>query len=505
MSETTISSRPQTSSHEERGRAPTLHPGHITHHGAVNGVTGSCHQLFADDNNSILIDCGLFQGAETSPGGRGQNSLEIEFDITTVRALVVTHVHIDHVGRIPYLIAAGFRGPIYCSEPSAELLPLVLEDALKIGFTRDRALIEKFIGYVQKQLRPLPYNCWQPVIEDSDCSLSLSVRLQRAGHILGSAYVECELDCGAGAFSFKTAPRSRGGKRRIIFSGDLGAPNTPLLYAPKAPWGCDELVIESTYGDRLHQNRKERVRILQRAIEEALADGGSVLIPAFSIGRTQELLYELEGVIHSQGHDNRADNPWRDLPVIVDSPLASRFTDVYRRLRPFWDAEARQLLRRGRHPLSFEQLITVDDHEAHRKVVAELASSRRPAIVIAASGMCSGGRVVNYLKAMLEDKRHNILFVGYQARGTPGRDIQVYGPRNGYVDLDGQRYRIAAGVETISGYSAHADKNDLLGFIRKMKKRPQCVRVVHGDDRAKAALKAEIEREELAGSVIVPR
>ncbi|MCQ3828316.1 MBL fold metallo-hydrolase [Microbulbifer elongatus] len=462
-------------------------PGHITHHGAVTGVTGSCHQLFVDAHNSVLIDCGLFQGAETSPGGRGQHSLHIEFDISTVRALVVTHVHIDHVGRIPYLIAAGFRGPIYCSEPSAELLPLVLEDALKIGFTRDRALIEQFLGYIRQQLRPLAYNGWQTVV--SEPGGNLQIRLQRAGHILGSAYVECEL----------SRP-----KRRIIFSGDLGAPDTPLLYAPEAPWGCDELVIESTYGDRLHQNREGRVRTLQRAVESALEDGGSVLIPAFSIGRTQELLYELEGIIHHQAGRLQEQNPWRDLPVIVDSPLASRFTEVYRRLRPFWDAEARQLLSRGRHPLSFEQLITVDDHDAHRKVVAELAHSRRPAIVIAASGMCSGGRVVNYLKAMLEEKRHNILFVGYQARGTPGRDIQAYGPENGYVDLDGQRYQIAAGVETISGYSAHADMDDLLGFIRKMKKRPQRVRVVHGDDPAKAALKAKIEQEGLAECVVVP-
>lgn len=465
-------------------------PGHITHHGAVSGVTGSCHQLFADQHNSILIDCGLFQGAETSPGGRGHHSLDIEFDISTVRALVVTHVHIDHVGRIPYLIAAGFRGPIYCSEPSAELLPLVLEDALKIGISRDAALIEKFIGYIRKQLRPLRYSQWQSVIAEE--GTKLDIRLQRAGHILGSAYVECEL-------RHPLLP-----KRRIIFSGDLGAPNTPLLYAPKAPWGCDELVIESTYGDRLHQNRKERVRILQNAIERALADGGSVLIPAFSIGRTQELLYELEGVIHSQANRKGKYNPWRDLPVIVDSPLASRFTEVYRRLRPWWDEEAKQRLSRGRHPLSFDQLITVDDHDAHRKVVAELANSRRPAIVIAASGMCSGGRIVNYLKAMLEDQRHNILFVGYQARGTPGRDIQAYGPGIGYVDLDGQRIRIMAGIETISGYSAHGDQQDLLGFIRKMKKRPQKVRVVHGDPRAKAALKENIEREGLAGSVVVP-
>ncbi|SHE95577.1 metallo-beta-lactamase family protein [Microbulbifer donghaiensis] len=482
-----------------------IKPGHIAHHGAVNGVTGSCHQLFVDAHNSILIDCGLFQGAETSPGGSRHNSLAIEFDISTVKALVATHVHIDHVGRIPYLIAAGFRGPIYCSEPSAELLPLVLEDALKIGISRDEALIGKFIRYIKKQLRPLPYNRWQPVVAEKGGTLG--IRLQRAGHILGSAYVECELKYHGSPDAARRSPGSQSGrsyKRRIIFSGDMGARHTPLLYAPKAPWGCDELVIESTYGDRLHQNRKQRVQILQNTIECALKDGGSVLIPAFSIGRTQELLYELEGIIHRQAGGRRRDNPWRDLPVIVDSPLASRFTKVYRRLQPYWDAEARRLLSRGRHPLSFEQLITVDEHEAHRKLVAELANSKRPAIVIAASGMCSGGRIVNYLKAMLEDERHNILFVGYQARGTPGRDIQTYGPQKGYVDIEGERYRIGAGVASISGYSAHADQEDLLGFIRKMKKRPQCIRVVHGDAQAKQVLRQRIEQEGLAAEVVVP-
>jgi len=464
---------------------PTPQPGDILHHGAIDGVTGSCHQLFASAEHSILIDCGLFQGDEAAPDGSHANDLNINFDIASVQALVATHVHIDHVGRIPYLIAAGFRGPIYCSEPSAELLPLVLEDALKIGVTRDKKLIDTFLRYIHQQLRPLPYGKWQTLIDGE-----LAIRLQRAGHILGSAYVECDLP---------KAP-----KKRILFSGDLGAPYTPLLYSPRPPYGCDELVIESTYGDRQHHHRKDRAKALQRAVENALLDGGSVLIPAFSIGRTQELLYELEGIIHQQKQQHSKDSPWHTLPIIVDSPLASRFTKVYQRLKDFWDGEAKQRARRGRHPLSFEQLITVDEHGEHIALVNRLAQTRQPAIILAASGMCAGGRIVNYLQAMLDDPRHNILFVGYQARGTPGRAIQEYGPENGYVYLDGERYTIRCGVETISGYSAHADQKDLVNFVKRMRKRPDTVRIVHGDDDAKWYLKQQLLAHNLAKNVVIP-
>lgn len=459
----------------------------IIHHGAVNGVTGSCHQLFCSPQHSILIDCGLFQGAETSPGGRHGGDLAIDFDISAVTALVATHVHIDHVGRIPHLVAAGFRGPIYCSQPSAKLLPLVLEDALKVGVTRDAELIETFLRYIHQQLRPLPYGQWQMVVEGE-----LQIRLQRAGHILGSAYVECDV---------RDEHKAR---RRVVFSGDLGAAHTPLLYAPHPPSGCDELVIESTYGDRQHYNRQQRAQALQGVIEAALNDAGSVLIPAFSIGRTQELLYEIEGIIHKQRRRGDNTSPWHKLPVIVDSPLASRFTNVYRQLNQFWDDEAKSRVRAGRHPLSFDQLITVDDHDSHMRLVSRLVQTKQPAIIIAASGMCAGGRIMNYLKAMLEDPSHNILFVGYQARGTPGRDIQQYGPRQGYVDIDSERYTIRAGVETISGYSAHADQQDLLNFIRRMHKKPDTVRIVHGDDDAKNILKAAILNEGLARNVFVP-
>ena len=467
----------------------------IKHHGAVNGVTGSCHELFCDDEHSVLIDCGLFQGAETSGKGASFEQLEIEFPIEQVKALVVTHVHIDHVGRIPYLLAAGFKGPIYCSEPSALLLPLVLEDALKIGFTRNKHLINQFLKQIQKQLRPLSYKKWLTIIDDED-NINLKVKLSPAGHILGSAYVE---------FLLSKNEINKQPRQRFLFSGDLGAPYTPLLPSPKPPYRTDTLVIESTYGNRNHEGRHHRRKQLQRVIESSLKNKGAVLIPAFSIGRTQELLYEIEQIIHQFRNNKITDNlKWDDIEVIIDSPLAAKFTECYRKLRPFWDKEAKSKITKGRHPLAFEQIVTIDDHETHLQTVAYLTKTQRPAIVIAASGMCTGGRVVNYLKALITDERNDILFVGYQAKGTAGRDIQKYGDDNGYVELDGERYTINARVYTLSGYSAHADQHDLINFVKRMRVKPKEIRIVHGDDEAKLALKGKYEALFEGVEVVIP-
>ena len=438
----------------------------LLHHGARHGVTGSCHQLFINESQSILVDCGLFQGAEVS--ARERRNTEIEFPIDTIKSVLLTHCHIDHVGRLPWLIAAGYQGPIFASEATAQLLPLVLEDALKVGVTRRTDLIQAFLSRIQQQLRPVPYDLWS----DLYGSPFVKARFRNAGHILGSAYIELDIS-----------------GERIIFSGDLGAPYTPLLPAPKSPYRADTLILESTYGDKNHTGRKERHRQLKAVVENALKDNGTVLIPAFSIGRTQELLYELEQIIHSC-----ATQLWSELDVIVDSPLAARFTDEYKKLKGLWDREAKNREARGRHPLSFENMLTIDAHSDHERLVNYLKSSGRPAIVIAASGMCSGGRIMNYLKALIEDSRTDILFVGYQSQGTPGRDIQKYGPRGGYVELEGERYDIKAGVHTISGYSAHADQTNLINFVRRIRKQPKEIRLVHGDKDAKLALAKKLEK-----------
>ena len=448
----------------------------ICHHGAVNGVTGSCHELRLRDGPGMLVDCGLFQGAETSGSGADAATLKIDFPIEHIQALVVSHVHIDHVGRIPYLLAAGFRGPIICTEPSARLLPLVLEDAMKMGVTRDRRQLQRFVDLIAGRIVALPYGRWQQAV--AAAGGSIAIRFQPAGHILGSAYVECEV-------------KAAGEQHRVVFSGDLGAPHAPLLPAPRSPYKADTLVIESTYGDRLHQGRRERSLQLKKVVERALRDDGAVLIPAFSIGRTQEILYEIEGLIHRYGDDQAGAHRWRDLEIIVDSPLAAGFTRVYRELRPYWDAEALGRVRTGRHPLEFEQLYTVGDHAQHQRAVNYIKQRGHPCVVIAASGMCAGGRMVNYLKALIGDPRTDILFIGYQAAGTPGRAIQRYGPQGGWVELDGQRFDIRAGVYTISGYSAHADQHNLVNFVRRMRVKPRQIRIVHGDDDAKAELQRQ--------------
>jgi metallo-beta-lactamase family protein len=480
----------------------------LIHHGAREGVTGSCHQLWMDDAASILIDCGQFQGADE--GQHNDDELGLDFPIDGIKALIVTHVHIDHVGRIPNLLAAGFDGPILCSEPSARLLPIVLEDAFRLSVSRDHEQLERYLKVVEQRIIALPYDHWF-TLHETDTG-ECKVRLQPAGHVLGSAYVELEL----------SAPES--GSERVVFSGDLGAPHSPILPDLVPPERADLLILESTYGDRRHEDRAHRRERLQAVIARALADQGTVLIPSFSIGRTQELLYELEEILHEKSESAEAhetpsepakptkegapDIDWPQIPIILDSPLASRFTKTYKELQGFWDEDARHRLEEGRKPLSFKQLITVDTHDEHMRIVEHLTETARPAIVIAGNGMCSGGRIVNYLKAMLGDPRHNVVFVGYQGKGTPGRDIKTHGPDGGYVDLDGQRVDIRAGIDSVGGYSAHADQADLVGFVTRMKEWPREIRLIHGEDQAKQrlaeVLEARYREARKEGQVTIP-
>ncbi|NRA56348.1 MAG: MBL fold metallo-hydrolase [Gammaproteobacteria bacterium] len=491
----------------------------IKHHGAVDGVTGSCHQLQVSHSNnrltdSYLVDCGLFQGAETS-GRSVSDLLAIEFDLTDVRALVVTHCHIDHVGRIPYLLAAGFTGPIYCSSATALLLPEVIRDALKVGGMAGKRIGSRILKRLSSQLVGVDYGVWQPLpalpsgnertniraANKRTSEVKVKLKFKPAGHILGSAYVEFDVAGGST-------------KERIVFSGDLGACYTPLLPAPFPPYGCDTLVIESTYGDRNHQGRKQRRAQLEQVLTRCLRDKGVVLIPAFSIGRTQELLYEIEQILFRlESKANKAANLkgagltkaqsiLNNVDVIVDSPLAAKFTEHYKGLKHCWDKEARRKVHAGRHPLSFEQLTTINSHQQHLQTMDYLAQRKLPAIIIAASGMCSGGRIVNYLKRFIEQPTTDVLFVGYQARGTLGRAIIKYGAgeqnqnnnKSGYIEIDQQRYNIGATIHQLSGYSAHADQHDLLRFVRRMRRKPKVIKIVHGDQHAKVALQQALEQ-----------
>ena len=433
----------------------------IIHHGGFNQVTGSCHQLVISNNECYLIDCGLAQGADSSdqPGDHGLELAE------TLNAVLITHCHLDHIGRLPYLFAAGFSGPVICTRATAKLLPLVLADAVNVGISRNPELIEAVLARLDRQLQPIDYDQWLTLSD------RVTVRFRNAGHIMGSAFIEFDID-----------------DQRIVFSGDIGCKNTPLLPDPAALERADLLLLESTYGDRHHESRAHRQQQLESIIRRSIADRGAVLIPAFSMGRTQELLYEFEAIWHRLAESGQTQFP----EIVVDSPLAAELTEVYSDLHGLWDDEAKHRLSAGRHPLSFEHCHVIKRHDQHQALVNRLAASAEPVIIIAASGMCSGGRITNYLKALLPDPRTDVLFVGYQAVGTPGRDIQQYGPVGGYAMLDGEKITINAAIHTLGGYSAHADQNELLDFIHSAKGGVKRVRLIHGEPEAQAVLAEKI-------------
>lgn len=438
----------------------------IIHHGAYEGVTGSCHELQWGEYG-ILIDCGLFQGSEAP------RSLNIDFPVEHIQALVLTHCHIDHIGRIPWLLAAGFRGPIYATEATAALLPLMLDDGLKIQLNLNKAQRSQFLSLIKSLLRPVPFDCQAPVILPNGDRLAIYFR--QAGHILGSAYVEVVLP----------------DDQVVVFSGDLGPSNTPLLVDPESPKRADILVLESTYGNCQHQRHTERSESLKRIIEQSLLDGGAILIPAFSVGRTQELLFDIESLIAETFSPSLQVNSermrWQELPIILDSPLADEVTKQYEMFYRLWEKEAIARQNIGRHPLSFEQCITVDSHHQHQSLVNRLLSTKEPAVVVAASGMCSGGRILNYLEALLPESSTDVVMVGYQAMGTLGYALSR-GEKK--VEINGKIIDVKAKIHNLSGYSAHADQSDLIQFVANIERGPNKIHLVHGDHRAQTELAA---------------
>ena len=426
----------------------------LTHLGGESCVTGSCHLLQAQGLN-ILVDCGLAQGDDTL-----LPIAEWPIQPQEVDYLFFTHAHIDHIGRLPELLQNGFEGEIICSHPTKALLLPMLSDAMSFG-SLDSREAEKLSGKIDDLSWGFEFQ------QEFKLKKGITFKLGRAGHILGSSFIRFEI------------PGTTSQKYVIVFSGDLGNKNTPILPDPDPPETCDLLILESTYGNRLHEGREDRLERLAEKLRKALVDNGKVFIPAFSLGRTQEILFELDSLFD----DNNSNI--KNIPVFVDSPLGLKLTKIYGELSHYWDSESKEFLREGDHPFDFDNLYGVARFKDHKKLL-EIPG---PAIIIAGSGMCTGGRILDHLAQGLSETNNDIFFVGYQAPGTLGYDIVKYAEKpGGYVWLGEDKTIILANVEQLTGYSAHADQNGLLDWVESMSIKPGQIKLIHGDSTARMEL-----------------
>lgn len=440
--------------------------------GAVRSVTGSMH-LLTVNGRRILLECGLFQGRRQEAFERNRH---LPFDARTVDVMVLSHAHIDHSGNIPNLVKSGFEGNIYCTYATRDLCSIMLRDAGHI--------MEADVEYVNKRHRRQGKPEVEPIYTVAEATASLrhfmsmdygrpapiaqgvTLTFYDAGHILGSAL--CALDIVEGERAY-----------RLLFTGDLGRAAMPILGDPQPVPGVDYLITESTYGARTHETVPEAEEHLKRVIRKAYARGGKVIIPAFSVGRTQEIVYAL--------HRLSKTGEIPQLPIYVDSPLAINATEVFRLHPEYYDRETLDFMLEHEDAFGFDHLHYirwVEDSKA-------LNERTDPMVIISASGMCEAGRILHHLKNNIEQERNIILFVGYQAEHTLGRRI-LEGRET--VSIFGEPYTVRAEVESIDGYSAHADREEILLYMRQIE--PQRIRkafLVHGDLDAALALQPALE------------
>ena len=455
----------------------------VTFLGAAKTVTGS-NYLVEGAGKKFLVDCGMYQG---SAAEELENSDPFAFNIDEIDFMLLTHAHIDHSGRIPKLYNEGYRNPIYATKATCDLCSIMLPDS---GHIQEMEIEWQNRKRLRKGEKPLPplytaedaaksIEIFSPVKYDQLIELdeNIHVRFNDAGHMLGSSIIEVWIN-------------ENGKQQKIVFSGDIGNNDIPLLSSPTMIEDADFLVMESTYGDRLHIRNDDKAEMFLNIVYETLEKGGTVVIPSFAVGRTQEILYELNKIKEEEHSEDfyKKYNKLMTIPVFVDSPLAISATEVFRENMDLFDDETQAMIKSGDNPLEFPGLKFTRTAEESK----ELNTMDDSSIIISASGMCEVGRIKHHLKHHLWDPNSTILFVGYQAPGTLGRKI-VEGAKN--VRIFGEDIAVNARIEYIEGYSGHADQEWLMNFVYSFITKPKHIFLVHGEPQAQVVLKDKIESE----------
>jgi len=444
--------------------------------GAATGVTGSCH-LITSGSHKILLDCGQFQG------GKEQEQLNFDpfpFDARQIECVVLSHAHIDHCGRLPLLVKRGFKGKIICTDATADLLVVMLKDSAYIHEKDAEWQSRKNMRAGLEPVAPLytlkdaeeALNLVTPVLYDQLIELNEDMKIvfNDAGHILGSAITELWID-------------ENGKSSKIVYSGDLGVSNRPILRDPTPIKSADYLILESTYGNRLHPANATSIDQLLEIVVKTTRRGGTVVIPAFAVGRTQELIFEFNK-FYEEGNKYKEDLD--KLAFYVDSPMATTATEVFKRNAQVFDEETKNYILRGDHPLDFKNLKFTRTSEESQA----LNFDRTPKVIISASGMCDAGRVRHHLKHNLWDPKCSVIFVGFQAEGTLGRAI-LDGVKE--VKLFGETIAVKAEIYNLEGFSGHADQAGLLEWLGGFNAKPREIFLVHGEDGVKTDFAKKIK------------
>jgi metallo-beta-lactamase family protein len=446
--------------------------------GAARTVTGSCY-LIDTGNYKFLVDCGAFQGYEME----GKNREPFPFDPASIDYVFLTHAHYDHCGRIPLLVKQGFKGRIIATQPTRDLTKVVLLDSAKIqkeDYERWEVRAKENNNFEKSEIEAN-----KPLYEESDVEAAMEMfeiypygnsvrlkdglefRMRDAGHILGSAMIEFWVQTEAGR------------NRKLVFSGDLGQPGARIIKDPDFVREADYVICESTYGNRLHKNKDETVLELLSILKKAQEDGGNVLIPSFAIERTQEILYEINLFVENKLLEG--------LEVYLDSPMASKATAIFKMYPNFYDEDARRLLEKGDDPFEFTGFHITESVEDSKRLI-----DKHGIVIIAGSGMCTGGRIIHHLKNNLENPKTHVAIVGYQVEGTLGRKL-VEGDQ--VVKIFGKDVEVNAKIHTLGGFSAHGDQRDLRYWLRSFGHSPKTIFITHGDKEIAIGFATNIQSE----------